>query len=58
MGRDEMALRVGTTRESLSRALHQFAVRGAVKLDGGKIRVVDLSILERLSQPELVYDGS
>jgi CRP/FNR family transcriptional regulator len=56
--REEIALRVGTTRESLSRALHQFAARGALRLEEGAIRVVDRSLLERLSQRELVYDGT
>jgi CRP/FNR family transcriptional regulator len=49
MGREEMALLVGTTRETLSRSLSQFAERGAVKLADGKIRILDPSILEGLA---------
>jgi CRP/FNR family transcriptional regulator len=50
MGREEMALLVGTTRETLSRSLGQFAERGAVQLKNGKIRVLDSSILEGLAE--------
>ena len=46
MDREEMALLVGTTRETLSRTLSQLAVRGALKLANGKIRVLNPSILE------------
>jgi len=49
MGREEMALLVGTTRETLSRSLGHFAERGAVDLKNGKIRVLDSSVLEELA---------
>ena len=49
MGREEMALLVGTTRETLSRSLGQFAARGAVGLKRGKIRILDSSVLEGLA---------
>jgi len=49
MSREEMALLVGTTRETLSRALSQFVARGAVRLKSGKIRVRDPSILQGLA---------
>jgi len=49
MGREEMALLIGTTRETLSRSLSQFAGRGAVELKNGKVRVLDPSILEGLA---------
>lgn len=50
MSREKMALLVGTTRETLSRSLSQFARRGAVALADGKIRVLDPSILEGLAE--------
>ena len=49
MAREEMALLVGTTRETLSRSLGQLAERGAIKLAAGKIRVLDSSVLEGLA---------
>ena len=58
MSREEMALLVGTTRESLSRALHQFAVQGAVELGNGVIRIVDPPRLGRLSQVEFVHGAT
>lgn len=49
MGREEMALLVGTTRETLSRSLGHFAARGAVELRSGRIRILDPSVLEGLA---------
>ena len=49
MGREEMALLVGTTRETLSRSLKQLAARGALKLESGGIRVLDHAVLEGLA---------
>jgi CRP/FNR family transcriptional regulator len=49
MGRDEMALLIGTTRETLSRSLRRLAERGAVEVENGTLRILDYSILERLS---------
>lgn len=46
MHREEMALLVGTTRETLSRSLGQMAAEGAIELENGKLRVLDPSILE------------
>jgi CRP/FNR family transcriptional regulator len=50
MAREEMVLLVGSTRETLSRSLSQLAERGAVRLAGGKIRVLDSSVLEGLAE--------
>lgn len=50
MSREEMALLVGTTRETLSRSLHRLADEGAVSLGNGTVRIVDRSILEQLSE--------
>lgn len=47
MSREEMALLVGTTRETLSRVLHQLDEDGAVELENRMIRIVDQSALER-----------
>jgi CRP-like cAMP-binding protein len=49
MAREEMALLVGTTRETLSRSLSQLAKRGAIGLTNGTIRVLDRSALDRLA---------
>ena len=48
MGREEMALLVGTTRESVSRSLKKLALRGIVRLDEGTIHVLDLEALQDL----------
>jgi CRP/FNR family transcriptional regulator len=50
MSREEMALLVGTTRETLSRSLHRLADRGVVSLGNGTVRILDRSILEQLSE--------
>ncbi len=50
MGRDEMALLIGTTRETLSRSLRRLAEQGAVKLNNGTIRILNPSLLERISE--------
>ncbi len=50
MAREEMALLVGTTRETLSRSLGQLAGRGAVAVRNGKIRILDSSLLEGLAE--------
>jgi CRP/FNR family transcriptional regulator len=49
MSREEMALLVGTTRETLSRSLARLSGQGAVRLRNGVIRILDRPILERLS---------
>ena len=49
MAREEMALLIGTTRETLSRTLSQLAKRGSVALEDGKVRVLDHAGLERLA---------
>jgi len=48
MSREEMALLIGTTRETLSRTLRQLAEKGAVDVVNGDLRVLDHSLLERL----------
>ena len=50
MPREEMALLVGTTRESLSRTLHELAGRGAVKLQDRAVLVLDSALLERIAR--------
>ena len=45
MAREEMALLVGTTRETLSRNLKKLAQRGVVRLDDGVIHVLDRQAL-------------
>jgi CRP-like cAMP-binding protein len=49
MGREEMALLVGTTRETLSRSLKKLALRGIIRLDNGAIQVLDLQALQDLA---------
>ena len=49
MGREEMALLVGTTRETLSRSLKKLALRGIIRLDNGAIQVLDLQALQGLA---------
>jgi CRP-like cAMP-binding protein len=49
MSREEMALLVGTTRETLSRSLSQFAARGAIEIRSGNIRVLDPVVLDGLA---------
>lgn len=49
MSREEMALLVGTTRETLSRSLHQLAKRGAVRIAHAGIVILDHHLLERVS---------
>lgn len=48
MGREEMALLAGTTRESVSRCLARLARRGIVRLDDGTIHIRDLEQLQDL----------
>ena len=50
MPREEMALLVGTTRESLSRTLHDLVERGVVKLQDRRIVILDGLQLERIAQ--------
>lgn len=50
MSREEMALLVGTTRETISRSLHRLSEQGAVKLENGSIHIVDDAMLERISE--------
>ena len=50
MSREEMAMLVGTTRETLSRSLRRFSERGAVTFAKGAIRILDRSVLEQLSE--------
>jgi CRP/FNR family transcriptional regulator len=49
MGREEMALLVGTARETLSRALAKLAARGIVRLEKGAVHVLDLEALQDLA---------
>lgn len=49
MSREEMALLVGTTRETLSRSLKKLALRGFIRLDNGAIQVLDLQALQGLA---------
>lgn len=48
LGREEMALLIGTTRETLSRTLHEFARRGILELSPSGIRLLDTKRLESL----------
>jgi CRP-like cAMP-binding protein len=49
MGREEMALLVGTARETLSRNLKKLALWGIIRLDNGAIHVLDLKALQDLA---------
>ena len=48
MTREDMALLIGTTRETLSRVLNDLSRRGIVGLNTREIRIRDLEALERL----------
>ena len=48
MGRTEMAMLVGTTRETLSRTLHDFARKGILNVSRKGIRIRDPRALRRL----------
>lgn len=50
--REELACRVGATRESVSRALRRFACRGAIALSGRSISVTDAGGLRRIAGGE------
>jgi CRP/FNR family transcriptional regulator len=50
MAREEMAVLVGTTRETLSRTLGQFSRRGCVQLANGKVSILDPDTLQRLAE--------
>ncbi len=50
MAREEMAMMIGTTRETLSRTLGQLAGRGAITLSKHRLGVRDVDTLERLSE--------
>jgi len=50
MNRDEMALLVGTTRETLSRSLRSMADRGLVELENGSIHLVDHAGLDAMGR--------
>lgn len=51
MNREQMALLVGTTPETLSRTLHALVERGILDLDRRAIRVRDEAALARLAEP-------
>jgi CRP-like cAMP-binding protein len=50
MRREEMALLVGTARETLSRALARLAAQGALESRSAGIRILDRPLLERLAE--------
>jgi CRP/FNR family transcriptional regulator len=50
MSREQMALFIGTTPETLSRTLHAFAGRGIVELDRKSIRVRDVAALLKMAE--------
>ena len=52
-GREELALLIGTTRETLSRTLHEFARRGSLVLSHQGIRVVDAARLRSMLGSEI-----
>jgi DNA-binding GntR family transcriptional regulator len=66
MTRSEMASRIGSTREVVSRALANLQRRGLIQLEGAKVlRVPDLQALSRfagaeqeLEKPRLLSDLS
>ena len=47
MGRTEMAVLIGTSRETLSRTLHGFARKGILRVTAGGIRIRDPRALRR-----------
>ncbi len=50
--RRELAARLGTVPETLSRTLHRFVAGGLVAVHGNAIEVLNLSALERLAQQQ------
>jgi len=48
--REEIAVLIGTTRETLSRTLNELARQGAVQLENGRIRVLNQALLEQLAE--------
>jgi CRP-like cAMP-binding protein len=48
--KQELAARLGTVPETLSRTLNRFARAGVVTVDGNRIRVCNRAALERLAQ--------
>ena len=48
--REDLALMLGTTPETLSRTLHAFAKRGLVEADRKGLQIRDLAGLERLAE--------
>ena len=49
ISREELALLIGTTRETLSRTLHEFAGKGLLELSASAIRVLDPDGLRRIA---------
>lgn len=50
VGREEMALLIGTTRETLSRTLHEFARQGMLEISPSGIRLLDTKRLKAIVQ--------
>jgi CRP-like cAMP-binding protein len=48
ISREEMALLIGTTRETLSRTLHELAQRGLVEVSTSRVRVLDAAGLRAI----------
>ncbi len=48
MTQHEMAARLGTVREMIGRSLHQMEVRGLIRMERGRIVILDRAGLERL----------
>ena len=53
--REELAQAVGTTRESVSRRLHELAKRGVLVVDGRRLQIVDRFALEELAGQNLPH---
>lgn len=52
LSREEIALLIDTTRETLSRTFHALSERGIIETDGHDIRILDRAALERLARFE------
>jgi len=52
MRREELALLIDTTRETLSRTLHALTERGILETHGRDLRIIDMPALVRLSRLE------
>jgi hypothetical protein len=49
---DEMAARIGSTREMVCRHLYQFADQGVIQINRTELKILDQALLKNLARKE------